>query len=359
MSSKLLNKRESNLELFRIIIMLLIVAHHYVVNSGIYDLILNSSFCLKNVYLLLFGAWGKIGINCFVFITGYFMCKSNITIKKFLKLLCEVLFYNIIIGLVFIIFGYTEFSIKSIVSLFIPIKNIDTDFIPAYLLFYLAIPFLNVLLNNINKIMHIKLLILVSFAYIFLGSFPLFSVTMNYFSWFIVLYFISSYIRLYPLKIFNNIKFWLITSVLLVLICCASIICCYALQVNPYYFVIDSNKILATLTGLSLFMLFKNIKVPYNRFINTVAASTFGVLLIHANSYEMRKWLWQDVFNNTAVYDTNLIYVHSLICVLIVYIVCTVIDYIRIKLIEKNLLPIITDKVDRIKVLINKKFFIF
>ena len=30
-------QRESNIELFRIIIMFLIVAHHYIVNSGIYE----------------------------------------------------------------------------------------------------------------------------------------------------------------------------------------------------------------------------------------------------------------------------------------------------------------------------------
>lgn len=32
---KLLNQRESGIELFRIITMLVIVAHHYVVNSGL------------------------------------------------------------------------------------------------------------------------------------------------------------------------------------------------------------------------------------------------------------------------------------------------------------------------------------
>ena len=60
--------RESNLELYRIIVMLLIVAHHYVVNSGL--LSPQGPICLdptapKSLFLLLFGAWGKTGINCF------------------------------------------------------------------------------------------------------------------------------------------------------------------------------------------------------------------------------------------------------------------------------------------------------
>lgn len=66
------------MELYRIIIMFLIVAHHYVVNSGLTALINESNeLTFNSIFLLLFGCWGKIGINCFVLITGYFMCKSH------------------------------------------------------------------------------------------------------------------------------------------------------------------------------------------------------------------------------------------------------------------------------------------
>lgn len=86
-ASKNYQVRKSNLELFRIITMLFIIAHHYVVNSGLSSLdgpIYSNPFSLKSIFLLLFGAWGKTGINCFVLITGYFMCKSKITSKKIL-----------------------------------------------------------------------------------------------------------------------------------------------------------------------------------------------------------------------------------------------------------------------------------
>ena len=102
--------RNSNLELFRIIVMLFIVAHHYVVNSGLTDLngpIGCDPVSAKSIFLLLFGAWGKTGINCFVLITGYFMCKSQITLKKFLKLLLQIMFYKVVINS---IFGFRRIS---------------------------------------------------------------------------------------------------------------------------------------------------------------------------------------------------------------------------------------------------------
>ena len=89
--------RNSNLELYRIVVMLLIVAHHYIVNSGVLDLMYEHPFSGNAIFLFLYGMWGKIGINCFVLITGYFMCKHKITARKFLKLFLEIEFYNIII----------------------------------------------------------------------------------------------------------------------------------------------------------------------------------------------------------------------------------------------------------------------
>ena len=65
--------RSSNIELFRILSMLMIVAHHYVVNSGLLDCIEKQArLGVKDYFLLLFGWGGKTGIDCFVLITGYF-----------------------------------------------------------------------------------------------------------------------------------------------------------------------------------------------------------------------------------------------------------------------------------------------
>ena len=70
-------ERNSNIELFRIIVMLLIVAHHYVLGYG--TLMHDNPMTVQSWFLYFWGMWGKTGINCFVLITGYYMCKSDIT----------------------------------------------------------------------------------------------------------------------------------------------------------------------------------------------------------------------------------------------------------------------------------------
>lgn len=137
--------RNSNLELYRIIVMLLIVAHHYVVNSGLMPELEKDPLSVKSIYFYIFGMWGKIGINCFVLITGYFMCKSQITIRKFLKLLLQIEFYNVIIYVIFVLSGYLSVkSFNELLMVFLPVKSIADGFTSCFLVFYLFIPFLNI-----------------------------------------------------------------------------------------------------------------------------------------------------------------------------------------------------------------------
>lgn len=337
--------RDSNIELFRIITMIMIVAHHYVVNSGLLNVMYNGSLNTQSIFLFIFGAWGKIGINCFVFITGYFTCKSSITVKKFLKLLFEIMFYRVAIYMIFAISGYEKVSIINIIKLFIPVRDVSDAFAQCYLVFFLFIPFINILLNNLTQKKHILLIVLSLFTYTFLASVPRFNVTMNYVSWFIVLYFISSYVRLYPKSVFNNVKFWFITQLICVVLSIISIfLSLYFGKIwgfeNAYYFIVDSNKILAVVTAFSLFMFFKNLKIKYNKFINIVASSTFGVLLIHANSDAMRQWLWNDALNNVGMYNSPYLYIHAIGSVLAIFTICVIIDQIRIQLIEKPFLKL-------------------
>lgn len=339
--------RSSNIELLRIITMLVIVAHHYVVNSGIGDIVLNNSAInIKNTFYLIIGGWGKTGINCFVLITGYFMCKSRITIRKFLKLVFEVEFYSFIIFVLFFITGYEPFSAKMFLKNMIPFFDISTGFTACFLLFYLFIPFLNILIMNMKKREHGILLILCLVVYTILPSLAKANVTFNYITWFIVLYILASYVRYYPRDIYQNMKMWRNLMIISIILSVGSIIVCWYIGVDPYFFVSDSNKILALITAFCAFMFFLNWNIGYNKTINKIAASTFGVFMIHTNSITMRRWLWRDFLKNRVWYFQNYYIVHMFISIIIVYVVCTIIDMIRIRILEKPFLNFVDKRLD-------------
>ena len=176
-------------------------------------------------------------------------------------------------------------------SLVAQVTQIAQNFTGTYLVFFLCIPFLNILIKNLNEKQHICAIMLLAFTYIAFGTVRM--VSMNYVSWYIVLYFIASYIRLYPKKCFANTKLWGALMLLCAFLCMASVVCSIFIgeklgKNSPYAFVSDANTLLAVCMGISSFNFFKNIKIKNSKFINGVAVSTFGVLLIHAGSDSMR-----------------------------------------------------------------------
>lgn len=108
-------------------------------------------------------------------------------------------------------------------------------------------------------------------------------------------------------------------------------------HISPYYLVSDSNHIMAVVISVLAFMTFKTMKMPYCKFINVVAQSIFGVLLIHANSDTMRKWLWNDIVNVVEQYQCQNALLLAIGTVIIIFAICVIIDQIRINCIEKPL----------------------
>lgn len=337
-------ERQSNLELLRIIAMFVIVMHHYVVNSGLIQVIYDNPYNFNSLLLLILGWGGKTAINCYIFITGYFMCKKDITAKKFTRLFSEVLFYNIIIYSIFVVSGYEDFSIKACIKNILPITAIDSGFTSAFLVFYLFIPFLNIFIKALSEKQHLMFLVLLLSVYTIWPSLK-FNVAFNYVTWFCVLYFMAAYYRLYEKPRLNKkylYKYFAVITLLLswsavgILSYIASLIGKDVVSWG-YFFIADSNKILAVLTAVAAFMYFKNLDIGYNKWINKIAASTFGVLLIHANSDTMRQWLWKDTLNNVDWFNSPYEFLHMFSSVIAIYIICTLIDMLRIKFVERKI----------------------
>lgn len=334
--------RSSNLELYRIICMLMIIAHHFVINSGLIfpqGPMLVHSTDVNTFFLQIFGMWGKTGINCFLLITGYFMCKSTITLKKFLKLIFQIYLYKIVIFGIFACFGYEIFSLSRLIKLVMPVWGINQNFTSCFLIFWLSIPFWNILVQNMTKRQHQCLLVLLLGTYTILGSIPHFHITFNYVTWFGIIYLISSYIRMYPHPTFEKKKLWATVSILSVILAVLSMF----IMIHLYggnaaqFFVSDSNKFFAVVVAVSSFLWFKGISLPYNKWINIIGGSTFGVLLIHANSNTMRTWLWRETVDCIGHYSLPLSYLvlYSISTVCTIFMVCVLIDRMRVKLIEK------------------------
>lgn len=341
-------QRKSNIELFRILLMLSIIAHHFVVNSGLLGRMSHNLESINNIFLWLFGMWGKIAINCFVLITGYFMSKSQFTWKKFVKLIVEIEFYKIFIYLIFVIAGKEIISAKRLFEVLSPIIDLTTEFVSGFLVMFLFIPFLNIIIQHIDRQKHLSFISLSLLFFTIWDQFPGVIVPLGYSTWFFVLYLIGAYLRNYQIR--NKFTRIILDSkmgtILMLLMASGSVIImlllrqCELITWWPLHWVVDCNAPLAVLTSISLFNFFRKLNVKDNRFINTISASTFGVLLIHASSETMRTFLWYDIFDCESWYLSPWLPLYSVMVVILVYICCTIIDMFRIHFFEKLVINI-------------------
>ena len=332
--------RSSNLELYRIVCMLMIVAHHFVVNSGLMEAggpLLEHPDTVNTVFLWIFGMWGKTGINCFLMITGYFMCKSQISVKKFLKLLLQIYFYNWAIFAIFAIAGYQAVTPLNLGKLLIPFWGFNNNFTSCFIIFYLLIPFLTILIQHLNQRQHLLLVLLTTVCYTLFGSVPTFTVTFNYITWFSIIFFIASYIRLYPIPLFERKGLWGWLTLLFVVGAMLNVAVMQHFTHKVFYFVDDSNKFFALAVAFCSFLWFKNMNIKQSQFINAVGSTCFGVLLIHSNSDAMRTWLWNDTFDCLGHYELPIgkLVLFSIGAVVIIFTACSLIDYLRIIWLEK------------------------
>ena len=336
--------RKSNIELLRIVSMFMILTHHYVVNSGIMEGFGAGSTSINYIFLALFGMWGKTGVNIFIMISGYFMCRSKLTLKRYCKVLFEFLFYLFVIYFTLLFMGYEVFNASRINDLLFGIfkyANASGNFVGSFFMFYLFIPFINKYIEHLTQREFRKFILFLLFIFTILSTVFNNVFVFGEIFWFITVYFIGAYLKLYPPTWANSLRTSRNLLILSLIVSYASVVLMVIKEqfMYTFYFVIDANKLGAVLVSIFMFTTFKNIYIGYSKFINLVAKTAFGVLLIHANSDAMRRFMWRDLLHVDTFYSLPLttLIIKSLFICLGIFIVCSILDMIRIYLFEEPL----------------------
>lgn len=320
-----INTRQSNFELLRIVCMILIIAHHFSVHSIIPENISRLNRFIFDVFAI----GGKVAVNVFVLISGYFMVKSKFKLQKLLMLIFQTFFYSIVIYIAFCIFGICTLDLKQLFSYLFKFYN-KYWFMIDYLILYAISPFLNKIIYSSSK-NAIKLLII--FAIILQTQ--ILGLDLGDLVWFCTLYIIAGYIQLYPNQFTNKFLLAFIISILsfivIILFYTLGHICLWGLK-----------DIVCLICSISLFCTFKNIKIKNNKIINFISSTTLGIYLIHDNLL-IRPMLWKNWLNVSFHALNNNFWIFAISAVILVFVTCSLIEMIR-RLIEKNILKLIFKK---------------
>lgn len=323
-------ERQSNFELLRIISILMIITLHYFNGSmgGALDTnnLSNSHF---NYYLVRFGeSLCIVAVNCFILITGYFMYKSNtIKLRKVFNLVFTLIFYNVLLCTISIVLKIPGYDTNFYDNLFKSFFSDGAWFVIIYIILYLLVPYINLVIKNINKKQHG---ILITIMLIVFSVYPTFidNITIldngNGIISFIMLYFIGSYINKYNI---NKRKIW-IYLIFYILMQAMT----YILAINDYnkIYPFAYNTIFNVLGSVFLFLAFSKLNIK-SKIINKISKHTLGIYLMHVNIF-IRVYMWRTILKTGEYYTRNSLILNCVFSVLAVFIGGLIIDFIREKL---------------------------
>lgn len=378
--------RDSGIELLRIFLMILITLHHFSLYSGIKEI-------SKTTYYLC--EWGgKIGVEIFLIISGYFMVKSKFKIRKIITLWCQVFFYSISLALLeFCINKPNNINKLDIIEYFIPINSLKYGFITNYVHIYILSPFIIKFIKTLKNKDLRKFIIVCGIMYILSNNF-LIGAKIEYFEntfGFIFFFIIGCYFRMYGSRYFEkNVIKNISISILIVIIYIGSKILIEKVNiqsngVNDFinrFINLGVNSVFTLYISISLFYYFLKIKVK-NSFINYIASCSLSVYLIQEHPM-FRNIIWKKIFNIYSVNRNNffelmqsntnivnkisasmssiismcmhinaskLFIIYALVCTIFIFIFAILVDSIRKITIEKILKK--TIKIKKIEKILN------
>lgn len=312
------------------------------------------------------GWTGTLGNYLFIFVSGYFISRSEFSARKLFRIWFQVFSISAIIGCILFFtktpvagFDYSAvgfeksaspMTVKDLITSFLPTLFANNWFAASYILFYLFTPFLNLSLKVLDQKKHRDLIVLMAVCSTVIYMIP----SQRFFTksdlfLFIMSYYIVNYIRIYKPKILDNQKlniavcsamallFIIWEIVIINLKDRVAYISSHFSDVLSYPFTM--SRFTSLIFAIFAFAIFRNLNIDENKIINKIAGTTFGIYLIHDNPW-LRGILWHKIFGMDRMADSGLLVFYILFAVAATFAVCAALDLVRQYLLERPALKL-------------------
>ena len=324
-------KRNSSVELLRILLMVFIVIHH-IISSVVAPNFSNRIYACVDVFL-------HTAVIVFVLITGYFGLRFNL--RKALLLLFQVLFYSALLGCI----AYFCFGIGTRIELvksFLPISSNAYWFITVYFQLFFLAPFITKMIEQLTDRQYSQLLIVLFVLVCWFGFLWKDSVSVdgkNIVN-FTFIYLLGNGIRRVernkPSSVLISRK-WALLIISFLVLCLVGFYFLpdrHNLFIHAIVFSYKYNSPFLILLSIALFNVFRTFSFD-TRFINYMATSSLSIYLIHEHPL-MREIIYVRPFNKLMLVESGF----SLFLIIVGYALvlsfcCMVGDKIRQYVFEK------------------------
>ena len=326
-------ERNANIELLRMLAMVMVIILHNLAGSGaLYE----QSGLLYHFYWWM-EALAVCAVDVFVLISGYFLCCSKFRIQNVFRILAVVWVYSFPLSLLSALLSGNAVLTVSSLKMFFPVLTKKYWFVNAYLALYLFSPFLNKLIRSLRKNQFAILLWMViglmilrptllpkAWAQDMTAGLSVF--------FFIALYFIAAWVRLYGKE--RKVSFliclpaYLLLSLFLAGVKAGLMHLGISEDTASRYYSYDSAFVV--LEALALFMAFLKARQPAEKkahLINSAARYSFAAYIIH---YALNAVLWRNILHVdrfVGLFPAGPLMI--LLSSIAVFLACTGLEYLR------------------------------
>lgn len=332
--------RSSNLELLRILCMLLIIGDHLTGQSGIADyttLLSSFAFCL-------IGCGSRIACSVFVLIGGWFLCEQPYKTRRPLSLWLSLWLYTVPVTLLCKLAGL-DVSWGALRWAAFPASTRQLWFISDYLLLLLCVPLLNRLLRGLSRPAHRGLLAVLAVPLIVYPTLFGENGAVSDTAWmFLYEYLLIAYLRRWPdnrlahllqhraAALGLGLGLPLLNTILRAVLETSGLTDGKAFQYMAYYRT-ALGALPNLLAALALFYLFRGLDLGCVRWVNALAGTTLGVYILHQVS-AFRGFLWNGLLQAEAHHGSV---GYTLLAILAVFLGCAAVDALRTVLVMRPL----------------------
>lgn len=332
--------RSSNLELLRILCMLLIIGDHLTGQSGIADyttLLSSFAFCL-------IGCGSRIACSVFVLIGGWFLCEQPYKTRRPLSLWLSLWLYTVPVTLLCKLAGL-DVSWGALRWAAFPASTRQLWFISDYLLLLLCVPLLNRLLRGLSRPAHRGLLAVLAVPLIVYPTLFGENGAVSDTAWmFLYEYLLIAYLRRWPdnrlahllqhraAALGLGLGLPLLNTILRAVLETRGLTNGKAFQYMAYYRT-ALGALPNLLAALALFYLFKGLDLGCVRWVNTLAGTTLGVYILHQVP-AFRGFLWNGLLQAETHHGSV---GYTLLAILAVFLGCAAVDALRTALVMRPL----------------------
>lgn len=332
--------RASNLELLRVLCMLLIIGDHLTGQGGIADYsTLSSSFAF-----CLIGCGSRIACSVFVLIGSWFLCEQPFQTRRPLSLWLSLWLYTVPVTLLCAL-GGLPVSFGTLRWADFPASTRQLWFISDYLVLLFCAPLLGRILHGLPRAAHRGLLLVLAVPLVAYPTLFAEDGIVSDLAWmFLYEYLLAAYLRRYPdnrlSRLLRRRSVALLLGIGLPLLNTAARAWLEwqgqtdskAFQYIAYYRT-GLGALPNLLAALALFFLFQSLNLGSSRWINGLAGTTLGVYILHQVP-AFRDFLWNGIFQAQAHHGSV---PYTLFVIAATFAGCALIDALRTRLVMRPL----------------------